>query len=156
MKIIFFKILFLLFVASSSHAVTNQELMDRLDDMEFDRQQREMDRLMDRQLQEYIKQSNQRPYVPPKTQSKNYPAAKASEMCYIFWDGLKFQIGKTESDRYDRFIRQFYGVDRLEFAIPKDTTKMIYSNKKRTDTDLSAIEKFLVLHWSRISSICGF
>ena len=153
MKDIFFKTLFFILISSSSHAVTNQELMDRLDDIESAQQQREMDRLMD----EYTRVMTQpRPYSAPPSGIKSKNAPKQNEICYVFYDGIKFQLGKTESEMYKRFIRQFHGIDKLEIAIPKDTEKNINSKKDITKTNLRAIDDFVVMHWARITSLCGF
>ena len=45
----------------SSYAVTNQELMDRLDDIEMERHNRELERLLDKELEQYRRQSSQLP-----------------------------------------------------------------------------------------------
>ena len=117
--------LFFLGAIFTSHAVTNQELMDRLDDIELDielaRQQREFDRLMD----DYTRMMTQpRPYVQPNTQGSSKSNVKKAEgnykklsdgevirwmgdkECYASWNKeLKLITGPMNSNKFKEIIQ---------------------------------------------------
>jgi hypothetical protein len=144
----FLKMLFIFLVTSASHAVTSQELMDRLDDIESAQQQREMNRLMD----EYTRVMTQ-PQSHSKAPQKNQ-ALTSNGNCAVFYDGLKFQLGKTESKSYERFAVPFNGYGELEFSIPKENFKKLKASNYGQSDELIA-EKFMRSNWNRIAEICG-
>jgi hypothetical protein len=89
--------------------------------------------------------------------AKSSPVIDVKQVCYVYWDGLSFQLGKTEGDKFVRYMKQFYGVDRLEFALPKETVKYLKSqpgNAKLEQIDVA--DNFVTSNWQRISSICQF
>jgi hypothetical protein len=134
------------FCGMNAYAVSNQELMDRLDDIESAQQQREMNRLMD----EYTRIMTQ-----PQSHSKALPKSQTSNgNCAVFYDGLKFQLGKTESKNYERFAVPFHNYGELEFAIPKENFKKLKALNYGQRDELIA-EKFMGNNWHRIAEICG-
>jgi hypothetical protein len=150
-------ILFFLMTCINSYAVTNQELMDRLDDIEFDQQMREMNREMDRQLQEYIKQSSQLPSVSPtpnsQTKKKSYATNSNSQsVCSVYWDGSRFKLGETATSSDFKVYKN--GND-LVIAIPKSLSSSLNENSGvGKDVNSSKFVEFMRRHWSQIEHVC--
>lgn len=96
--------------------------------------------------------------TPNSANTSNVPIVKdiKIDICYVYWDGVKFQLGKTEGDKFSRYVKQFYGVDRLEFALPKDTVNFIIPKGKVGDDVTDSADKFLNLHWTKIEQLCNF
>ncbi len=89
--------------------------------------------------------------------AKSSPVVDVKQVCYVYWDGLSFQLGKTEGDKFLRYMKQFYGVDRLEFALPKETVKFLKSQPSNAKLDeVDVADKFLTSNWQRVSTICQF
>jgi hypothetical protein len=88
---------------------------------------------------------------------KSSPVNDVKQVCYVYWDGLSFQLGKTEGDKFSRYMKQFYGVDRLEFALPKETVKFLMSQPSNAKLEqIDVADNFLTSNWQRISTICQF
>ncbi len=101
---------------SSSYAVTNQELMDRLDDIEFENQMREMNREMDELLRQQRKQAER----------NNLNNSPSSSSTYISSGSYIKRTAKVIAQNSERII-----------AIDRDSIKRV-----KTDVILytSAIE----------------
>jgi branched-subunit amino acid transport protein AzlD len=89
--------------------------------------------------------------------AKSSPVNDVKQVCYVYWDGLSFQLGKTEGDKFSIYMKQFYGVDRLEFALPKETVKYLMSQPSNAKLEqIDVADNFLTSNWQRVSTICQF
>jgi hypothetical protein len=133
-------------------SVSNQELMDRLDDIELDielsRQQRELDRLMD----EYTRMMTQpRPYVQPKTQSSSKSNGLIN-VCYVYWDGSRFKLGETSANSGYKVIKN--GND-LSIALPKSFANSLKVNLGvGENVNSKKFLDFMGSHWGQIENLC--
>jgi hypothetical protein len=144
--------IFLLAISFNVFSVSNQELMDRLDDIELDielaRQQREFDRLMD----DYTRMMTQpRPYVQPNTQGSS-KSNRLLNICYVYWDGSRFKLGETSANSGYTVIKN--GND-LSIALPKSLVSSLKVNlgvgeKVNSKTFLD----FMGRHWGQIENLC--
>ena len=82
---------------------------------------------------------------------------EVKNLCYVYWDGIKWQLGKTEGDKFVRFSRDFYGVEVLEFALPKQMVNELKISTKVGETvDNRRFEEFFNKYWYQVTSLCNF
>ena len=78
-------------------------------------------------------------------------------LCYVYWDGVKWNLGKTEGDNFSRFSRDKYGVVIVEAAIPKQMANELNLSIKVGDTITnSRFDEFIKSYWYQVEAICKF
>jgi hypothetical protein len=82
---------------------------------------------------------------------------EVASKCYVFWDGRRWQLGKTEGPNFGRFSREKYGVELVELAIPRQMINELKVNTEVGDTVTSnQFNEFLNLYWNQVESLCKF
>lgn len=90
----------------------------------------------------------------PENEKRAEPA-KPRERCYVYWDNVRFQIGKTKNINYSAFEWIGGGAVIMEFYLPKILLETLKRNKpNKTDADLGG--RFIWDRQSEIYDICGF
>jgi hypothetical protein len=82
---------------------------------------------------------------------------KIRDMCYVYWDGVKWQSGRTEGDAFKRFSRDRYGVELVEIAIPtkmSDTFHIAEKVGEKVKND--EFDQFINQYWYQVEALCGF
>ena len=146
--------LFFLGAIFTAHAVTNQELMDRIDDIEFEQQNRELNRQLDELLMQQLQNSRapltQSTKVITKKAEGNYKKLSDGEVlrwmgdkeCYASWNKeLKLITGPVNSHKFKE-------ITQLDSLIA-----IIYFPNNFTDRSIRALlnkEGFL-----KLKSLCA-
>jgi hypothetical protein len=84
-------------------------------------------------------------------------STKIRDICYVYWDGVKWQPGKTEGDEFKRFSRDRYGVELVEIAIPakmNDTFNIAEKVGEKVKND--DFEQFIDRYWYQVEALCDF
>ncbi len=91
-----------------------------------------------------------------ESSGKDTVITNTREKCYVYWDGAKWERGKTQGDNYRRFMRDYYGVDMVELGIPTKTVEIFNVSEMVGDkvSNASFIE-FLNRNWHQVESLCG-
>ena len=146
--------LFYFSLVGFSFAVTNQELMDRLDDIEIEQQNREMNRLLDQLLEKQLRNishhSNTNEKVVKEKAEGNYKKLQDGEVlrwmrdreCYILWD-KNLQIISNPLKQY-----KFREITQLDSLVA-----IIYFPNSFNDVTIKSLvnkEAFL-----KIKSVCA-
>jgi hypothetical protein len=78
-------------------------------------------------------------------------------LCYVYYDGAKFNKAKTEGADFIRREISKDGVPRIEFAMPTVVaTSLNFSLTPIDGKQVSTLEnKWFNDHWSQISAICN-
>jgi hypothetical protein len=86
--------------------------------------------------------------------SSNSPK-KVREVCHVYWDGVRWQKGKTEGGDFAKFSKEFYGVDVVNFALPRKMAES-FDNRTKIGEEISNPEflNFLSRYWHQIEEIC--
>jgi hypothetical protein len=83
--------------------------------------------------------------------------SKVRDMCYVYWDGVKWQSGKTEGAAFKRFSRARYGVELVEVAIPakmSDTFHIAEKVGEKVKND--EFDQFINQYWYQVEALCDF
>lgn len=84
---------------------------------------------------------------------------EVNTVCYVYWDGRRWQSGKTEGDNFLRFAMGRYGVHVMTFALPIQMAKEFgLSKDSSADIDVfkGEIGGFMKEHWNQLEAICTF
>jgi hypothetical protein len=101
----------------------------------------------------FSKPSKAPPTEPP---AKENVITKTRELCYVYWDGTKWEKGKTQGDDFRRFSRDYYGVDVVELGIPSKMADSFNISSKVGDTvSNGSFIQFLNSKWHQVESLCG-
>jgi hypothetical protein len=103
-----------------------------------------------------VNTSNQvsKPTIPEKP-IKSIDEVK--NLCYVYWDGIRWQLGKTEGDNFARYSRDRYGVVLVELAIPKQmANEFNVSNKVDEKIKNRRFDEFLNTYWHQVETLCKF
>jgi hypothetical protein len=80
---------------------------------------------------------------------------KVRDVCHVYWDGVRWQKGRTEGDDFSRYSRSQYGVAVVHFSIPKEVERSFGISKKiGEETSDPEFIKFLNKYWYQVESIC--
>jgi hypothetical protein len=122
---------------------------------------------------------NMDPYFQPTTSSKevgaisqHYQTSKyttsdktikiideVNTLCYAYWDGRRWQAGKTEGDKFLRLKMGRYGVHILTFSLPiQMANEFGLSKESSADVDVfkGEIGKFMNENWYQLEALCNF
>jgi len=95
-----------------------------------------------------------KPTVPEKP-IKSIDEVK--NLCYVYWDGIRWQLGKTEGDNFARYSRDRYGVVLVELAIPKQmANEFNVSNKVGEKINNRRFDEFINTYWYQVEALCKF
>lgn len=95
-----------------------------------------------------------KPTVPEKP-IKSIDEVK--NLCYVYWDGIRWQLGKTEGDSFARYSRDRYGVVLVELAIPKQmANEFNVSNKVGEKIKNRRFDEFINTYWYQVETLCKF
>ena len=106
-------------------------------------------------------QSSQ-PSQPSKSTSSDKPIKSIDEvntLCYAYWDGRRWQAGKTEGDKFLRLKMGRYGVHVLTFSLPiQMANEFGLSKESSADVDVfkGEIGKFMNENWYQLEALCNF
>jgi len=83
---------------------------------------------------------------------------KVRDLCYVYWDGIRWKEGKTEGDDFRRYSRAKYGVELVEISIPQVMTDSLGLTRSESGEaeDSQELKKFLDKYWYQIESLCDF
>jgi len=84
---------------------------------------------------------------------------EVNNICYAYWDGRRWQSGKTEGDNFLRLKMGRYGVHVLTFALPIQMSKEFgLSKDSSSDVDVfkGEIGKFMNEYWYQLEALCNF
>lgn len=82
---------------------------------------------------------------------------EVKNLCYVYWDGIRWQMGKTEGDNFARYSRDRYGVVLVEFAIPKQmANEFNVSNKVGEKINNRRFDEFINTYWYQVETLCKF
>lgn len=105
-------------------------------------------------------------YSPPSTNSSTQSNSKSAEvpivtqpkrqLCYVYWDGNQFQIGKTEGNQFSRFSWERYGVELIEVGLPIETVRALGLSNMKTGDDINKKEfnAFMNKYFYQIKNLC--
>lgn len=95
------------------------------------------------------------------TQPNNGKTIKSIEevnsLCYVFWDGRRWQNGKTEGGKFQRLVIGRYGVEVIEAALPIEMAKEFGINGKspnEIDIEKGAFGAFMKENWYQLDLLC--
>ncbi len=95
------------------------------------------------------------------TQANNSKTIKSIEevnsLCYVFWDGRRWQNGKTEGGKFQRLVIGRYGVEVIEAALPIEMAKEFGINGKNPneiDIEKNALGAFMKENWYQLELLC--
>jgi hypothetical protein len=95
--------------------------------------------------------------IPIEAVKEEKVVTTTREMCYVYWDGVRWQKGKTKGKEFRRFSRDFYGVDVVELSIPSKMAEGYnISNKVGEKIEHPAFKYFLDQYWYQVESLCNF
>lgn len=82
---------------------------------------------------------------------------EVKNLCYVYWDGVRWNLGKTEGENFARFSRDRYGVVLVEVAIPRQmANEFNVSNKVGQKIENRRFEEFINTYWYQVESLCKF
>lgn len=102
-------------------------------------------------------------YVKPSVSGKSKTETIISSfkeedhLCYVYWDGVRWKLGKTEGDDFTRLRRSRYGVEVVEMAIPRSMASE-YKLQSRTAVlgNNPIYSDFIDKYWYQVEGLCGF
>lgn len=82
-----------------------------------------------------------------------------NSLCYVYWDGRRWQAGKTEGEKFQRHVLARYGVEMIEAALPIEMAKEFGINGKSKSEvalafDTGAFGTFMNENWHQLDSLC--
>lgn len=84
---------------------------------------------------------------------------EVNNLCYAYWDGRRWQSGKTEGDKFLRLKMGRYGVHVLTFSLPiQMANEFGLSKESSADVDVfkGEIGKFMNENWYQLEALCNF
>jgi hypothetical protein len=81
---------------------------------------------------------------------------KTRNLCYVYWDGVRWKEGKTKGDDFRRYRRAKYGVELVEISIPRAMTDSLGLTKSVSGEaeNSQQLYKFLDKYWHQIETLC--
>jgi len=103
----------------------------------------------------YSKYGESKKAEKAQANAKEIIVTKTREMCYVYWDGARWQKGKTQGQDFAKFSREYYGIDLVELAIPKRMSDR-FNIKEDIGNNISnkSFQEFLDRHWYQVESLC--
>lgn len=80
-------------------------------------------------------------------------------ICYVYWDGRRWQSGKTEGDGFYRFKMARYGVHVMTLSLPiqmADNFNLRKDSAADVDIYKGEIGDFMKKHWYQLEELCNF
>ena len=84
---------------------------------------------------------------------------EVNTVCYVYWDGRRWQSGRTEGDNFLRLKMGRYGVHVMTLALPIQMAKEFgLSKDSSADVDVfkGEIGSFMKEHWYQLEALCNF
>lgn len=79
------------------------------------------------------------------------------QLCYVYWDGVRWKLGKTEGDKFIRFSREFYGVEMVHLSVPVQVAKELNAIAKPGESVSDfKFKNFMDTNWYQVEALCKF
>lgn len=79
------------------------------------------------------------------------------QLCYVYWDGVRWRLGKTEGDKFIRFSREFYGVEMVHLSVPVQVAKELNAIAKPGESVSDfKFKNFMDTNWYQVETLCKF
>jgi hypothetical protein len=124
-----------------------EDIEDKLDEMEFERDMREIRRRQDMEFDRYLREQNLKgTYNSPNksTNSREISSNPNEKICYVIWNGENFsRLRNKQSNMFFIHIVDNEKKPFIEIYLPKS-----YENNK------SKLNKFIKSHIEEIKRVC--
>lgn len=84
--------------------------------------------------------------------------SKLQDLCYVYWDGIRWKEGKTKADDFLRYRRTNYGIELVELSIPRAMTNSLGLTRSGSGEEENSqkLKEFLDKYWYQIDALCDF